>query len=96
MMDGSINTFKNLINKLDTFGKISGLKLNSNKTIILRSGSLKNSNETFNTGNKFTWTSENANTLGITFPNNKQMYNEYNIIPKVKEFCNCLNKWKKT
>ena len=47
----------------------------------MRSGSLNNSNKTFNTGNKFTWTSENANNLGITFPNNKQMYNEYNLIP---------------
>ena len=49
---------------------------------LLRSGSLKNSNEAFNTGNKFTWTSENANTLGITFPNNNQMNNEYNLITK--------------
>ena len=95
MMDGSRNTFENLINKIDNFGKISGLKLNTNKSIMLRSGSLKYSNNTFRTKKKFIWTSENASTLGITFSNNKQLYHELNLLPKIKEFCNCLNTWKK-
>ena len=56
MMDGSKSTFDNLINKIDNFGKMSGLKLNTNKSIMLRSGSLKDSNETFRTKKKFIWT----------------------------------------
>ena len=91
MMDGSHNTFTNLINKIDDFGKLSGLQLNSNKSVILRSGSLKHSNQTFNTKKKFKWTSESADTLGITFSNEKQLYQELNLIPKIKEFCNCLD-----
>ena len=56
-----------LINKLNDFSKVSGLKLNSKKSIILRSGSLKHSSEKFGTKNKFMWTSDNASTLGIVF-----------------------------
>ena len=69
MMNGSKLTFTTLISKIDSFSKISGLKLNSSKSIILRSGTLKNSIETFSTNKKFVWTSENAATLGITFSN---------------------------
>ena len=95
MMDGSQNTFTNLINKIDKFGQISGLKLNSNKSVMLRSGSLKKSDQTFNTKKKFKWTSESADTLGITFSNNKQLYHDLNLVPKINDFCNCLNRWKK-
>ena len=95
MMDGSKNTFENLINKIDKFGEISGLKLNTSKSIMLRSGSLKHSNETFFTKKKFIWTAESASTLGITFSNSKQLYHELNFLPKIEEFCNCLNTWKK-
>ena len=73
MMDGSKKTFTTLINKIDSFSKISGLKLNSSKSIILRSGTLKNSIDTFNTNTKFIWTFENAATLGITFSNEKSI-----------------------
>ena len=95
MMDGSKSTFKNLMDKIDNFGKISGLKLNSNKSIMLRSGSLSKSKDNFSTDNQFIWTSDHASTLGITFSNDKRMYKEYNLNPKIKEFCNCLNIWKK-
>ena len=95
MMDGSKSTFKNLMHKIDNFGKISGLKLNSNKSIMLRSGSLSKSKDNFSTDNQFIWTSDHASTLGITFSNDKRMYKEYNLNPKIKEFCNCLNIWKK-
>ena len=27
--------------------------------------------------------------------NNKQLHHELNLLPKIKEFCNCLNTWKK-
>ena len=37
----------------------------------------------------------NASTLGITFCNKKTLYHELNLLPKIKEFSNCLNRWKK-
>ena len=69
--------------------------MNGNKSVILRSGSLKHSNEKYGTNEKLTWTSDSSSTLGIVFSNDKNKYHEFNLIPKVKDFCNCLNRWKK-
>ena len=49
ILDGSRNSFINLIDKISKFSSMSGLKLNSNKSIMFRTGSLKNSNETYGT-----------------------------------------------
>ena len=95
MLDGSRKTFLTLLNKLNDFSKVSGLKLNSKKSILLRSGSLKHSTEDFGTHNKFMWTSDSSSTLGIVFSNDKNKYHELNLLPKINEFYNCLNKWKK-
>ena len=42
MTDGSKKSFETLIEVLDNFSFISGLKLNENKCNVLRIGSLKN------------------------------------------------------
>ena len=41
-LDGSLKSFNELINILETFKSISGLKLNNKKTSVLRIGSLRN------------------------------------------------------
>ena len=84
LMNGSKLTFTNLITKIENFSKVSGLKLNSNKSVILRSGSLKYSGETFDIDKNFIWTDENASTLGITFCNEKKHYHKLNLFPKIK------------
>ena len=45
--------------------------------------------------NKYIWTNETATTLGIVFANNRMKYHELNMEPKIKEFCNCLKRWKR-
>ena len=69
---------------------MSGLKLNSTKSVMFRTGSLKNSTDNYGTNDKFIWTNETASTLGIVFANNRLKYQELNIEPKIKELCNCL------
>ena len=72
LLQGNETTFEALINFIDKFISISGLKLNTNKSIVLRLGSLKDSLEIFCTDKKFVWTNEKASTLGIVFKNNKR------------------------
>ena len=38
--------------------------------------------------------SDKASTLGIVFTNDKNKYHKLNLQPKIKEFENCLNRWK--
>ena len=95
MLNGNKKSFEKLIQCIHRFSLVSGLKLNNKKSIILRIGSLKNSNEIFCADKKFIWTNEKAATLGIVFSNDKVMNHELNLKPKISEFCNCLDRWKK-
>ena len=95
MLNGNKKSFEQLIQCINRFSLVSGLKLNNKKSIILRIGSLKNSNEVFCADKKFIWTNEKASTLGIVFSNDKIMNHKLNLKPKINEFCNCLDRWKK-
>ena len=92
-MDGSLKSFKKLICILDDFRSISGLKLNVNKTIILRVGSLRFTNIHHLENMRFEWTSESAKTLGIIFSNDKTKLFKNNLLPKLNDFVNCLKRW---
>ena len=95
LLNGNKSTFESLINLIDKFGTISGLKLNINKSIVLRVGSLKYSVETFCNNKKFVWTNDRASTLGIVFTNDKNKNIDLNYNPKLEQFQNCLEIWKK-
>jgi hypothetical protein len=91
--DGSRRSFENLINILDNFGHVSGLILNDKKCIVLRAGSLQNTDIEYCKNKKFIWESQTAKTLGISFYNNTKLNYKNNIDPKIKEFVNCLKQW---
>ena len=93
-MDRSLKSFKKLIYILDNFKLISGLRLNVDKHIILKTGSLRYANIHHLKYMKFEWTSESAKTLGIVFSNEKSKYLENNLMPKLNDFINYLNRWK--
>ncbi len=95
MTDGSKSSFEKLVHVIEEFSKISGLKLNTNKSIVLRVGALKKTMLKLLPEKVFKWTSVSAKTLGITFSNNNADVHEYNIMQKVLEFEQCLEKWKR-
>ena len=91
--DGSKQSFESLIDVLDNFKYISGLKLNHLKCTALKAGSLKTSKYTYCKNKKFKWCNDSAKTLGVTFhTENKNIY-ALNLEPKIKEFNNCLKSW---
>ena len=57
------------------------------------SGSLKNTNTVYLNKRKFTWTSEKAKALGVTFHTNKECFIKENIDKKNEEFKNVLKQW---
>ena len=66
MTDGTKTSFEALIYTLDNFSYISGLKLNSSKCNVLRSGSLRNTDLIFFKNRNFQWSSDKAKALGVT------------------------------
>jgi len=93
--DSEKKSFQTLIKTIKKFSNISGLKLNKDKCTILKRGRLRNTDINLCKENKFNWTSEKATTLGITFTTNINEMNDANLSPKIKEFEQCLNKWKR-
>ena len=91
--NGEEKSFQTLIDTLDNFSKCSGLNLNVNKSIIMRIGTLKNSDTVFSKYTKFIWTSESATTLGIHFYNDKDKTININVDKKIKEFHQTLKQW---
>ena len=93
MTDGSEQSFEKLVNVVSNFECVSGLKLNTNKTNILRIGSLKCTNIKYSQNKPFKWTSESAQTLGMIFSNDKEQNLKLNLMPKIDNFNNCLKQW---
>ena len=91
--DGTKKSFEALIYTLDNFSYVSGLKLNTSKCNVLRSGSLRNTNIIFLNERNFQWSSEKAKALGVTFHNNKEQFIKENIDKKIEDFENVLKQW---
>ena len=65
--DGTETSFVTLINTLDDFAKISGLKLNNEKCNVLKAGASKvNIQKQYLDHKHFLWSSEKAKALGLT------------------------------
>ena len=93
ILDGSLRSFETLINILDNFAKISGLKLNARKCQVLRIGSLTKSEVIYLKHRKFHWNSSKATALGMTFTTNKKSNFQVNLEPKIANFEKCLMQW---
>ena len=92
-MDGSKRSFENLIHTLDNYSRISGLKLNESKCYALRIGKTKDTNVHFLEDKHFTWTSEKAKALGITFHTDKSQFITENLSKKIDDFKSTLKRW---
>ena len=88
--DGSHTSFVHLLDVINKFTCMLGLKLNSKTISHFSQWIIKYSTDNYGTNNKFIWTIETVLTLGIIIANNRLKYKELNIEPKIKEFCNCL------
>jgi len=95
LTDGTEASFNKLVQTIDDFSHVSGLKLNTKKSTILRAGSLRNTEKIYCKMKSFIWTSQEAKTLGIIFTNNISDRISINLDNKIEEMYSCLNKWKK-
>ena len=85
--DGTETSFVTLINTLDDFAKISGLKLNNEKCNVLKAGASKvNIQKQYLDHKHFLWSSEKAKALGVTFTTNRKISLDLNLTPKLEEF----------
>ena len=93
ILDGSIKSFEALVDVLDNYSYISGLKLNSKKCQVLRIGSMIHNEVVYLKKRKFKWSSSEASSLGFTFCTNNSHIYKANLEPKIVLFEKCLKQW---
>lgn len=93
LTNGKQKSFERLIEVITEYSKISGLRLNIQKSVVLKVGSLRNKQIKYSKNKEFIWTSEYAKTLGIIFHTNTSLAYELNLKPKIIDFQNCFKQW---
>ena len=93
ILDGSFKSFQTLIEILDNFSYISGLKLNAKNCQVLRIGSMSKGDVVYLKGRQFQWSSTEASAHGMTFCTNKDNIFRANLEPKITLFEKCLKQW---
>ena len=93
-LDGRTESLQATFNVLETFGSISGLKMNTEKTKLIWIGSKKHCKEKLNVSSKLHWGDSDFNLLGIDFSIELTQMPELNykkVILRVKQ---TLNSWR--
>ncbi len=78
---------------LGEFSHISGLRINLEKTIIMRIGTIKHSLDELLPQYKVNWTNESIKLLGATIPNDRSRVCELNYLPKMEKIKNIIKIW---
>ena len=81
-----------LFDSIEFYGEFSGLKINYNKTQIMRMGSLRESDAMFITQKAMSW-SRRVKVLGITFKTNKEEMCEINYDKLIQKVCKITETW---
>jgi hypothetical protein len=94
-LDGSEKSFKEAINILRRFSKMSGLKINAEKTQVVCIGSLKMTDIQYMRDQNFVWNPGVFKVLGITFSTNLNSIVKLNFDDKLTTLRKILFSWKK-
>ena len=95
ILDGSEQSLAAAIKTLDSFAKLSNLKVNSSKTRAIWIGCKKFSGETFNHRLKLNWNQTNFDILGIKFSCNLDTMVKINYKDKIEQIEKELKIWSK-
>ena len=89
-LSSEASSIRGALSELDTYSKVSGLKLNVEKTACLPIGVKKEQYEVENFGCK--WVTQ-MKILGITFTNNNKDITEQNLCPKIVQIKQEIAQW---
>ena len=93
ILDGLEKSLSEALKTLESFGKLSGLKLNSKKTEALWIGSHAGSNATICSEYNFNWKTLKVKVLGVWFSIHPEVTANLNFQEKIEKIQNCLGTW---
>ena len=92
-LDGSSESLNNTLEELDRFAKISGLKINYDKTQLIWIGSKKHSQNSIKMKCKLLWGGHKFRMLGINFNVDLEKMVEINYGVKLQELEKVVKQW---
>jgi hypothetical protein len=95
LLEGDEQSYEELFSTLDQFERISGLKLNYDKTCNVWLGSKINSNVEYLKHLNMTWNPQQYKILGLWYTNNLERMAELNFTDKFNETKKLFNIWMK-
>jgi hypothetical protein len=95
LLEGDKDSYEELFYTLDKFEKISGLKINYDKTCNVWLGSKINSNTEYLPHLNMTWNPQQYKILGLWYTNNLERMAELNLTDKFNETKKLINIWMK-
>jgi exonuclease III len=95
LLEGDRESYEDLFHTLDQFERISGLKINYDKTCNVWLGSKINSNVEFMQHLHMTWNPQQYKILGLWYTNNLERMAELNLTDKFNETKKLFSVWMK-
>ena len=86
-------SWQEVLETFDSFYKNSGLKVNYDKTMVYRMGSIRNTNAKFYSSRKIVWTNEPMNILGVWVTDNEELCNELNYSSIIEKCKTLIKMW---
>ena len=93
ILDGSERSLSEVLEVLERFSKVSGLRLNSKKTEALWIGSLTGSQEILCSERNFNWQNTKVKALGVWLTTDSERTTNLNFSEKIEKIRNCLGCW---
>ena len=94
LLKGTQECVSEVFEVISKYEKISGMKINYDKTVIYRFGSIKNSNAKFYVERNVNWKNDSINVLGVEVCQEKNKLININYEVVLKKVQSTLNAWK--
>ena len=94
-MDGSENSVRKILNILEVFGSLSGLKINTSKTKMIWIGKKRHSKEKLKCASSLNWGTDCFNLLGINFDTKLENMPGLNYTEALVKVDKTISAWKK-
>ena len=93
ILDGSEKSLSEALRVLESFEKVSGLRLNSKKTEALWIGSCAGKSEKLYPEKDFDWQNTKVKALGVWISTDPEITTKLNFFKKIEKMRNCLGFW---
>ena len=93
ILDGSEKSLSEALRVLESFEKVSGLRLNSKKTEALWIGSCAGKSEKLHSEKDFNWQNAKVKVLGVWLSTHQEITTKLNFSEKIEKMRNCLGCW---